>query len=188
MANNVSNQARSQAYSAPTATTSIPHDGSSSAALPQSPPQGAPIVTSVAAAQSPQFSEQQVSELFAAARNGDLEAVRSLVTSGISADATLKNNLPPIVRAAKSGHLAVVKFLHKNGASENSRYTALKALAFDLASESDPAARENMDAIATELLFSFSNPEAACNQVVMELQGFDAGLAAEIDRLLRFEG
>jgi ankyrin repeat protein len=136
----------------------------------------------------PPIFEQQVSELFTAARNGKLEAVRSLVASGIPADATLKSNPPPMVRAAKSGHLAVVKFLHKNGASEDSKYTALKALAFNLASESDPAARENMDAIATELLFSFRNPEAARNQVAMELRAFDADLAAQIDRLLRFEG
>ncbi len=68
-------------------------------------------------------TDQQVRELFQAARAGDLEAVRALVDGGVPAETEHTWGMTALTVAAEHGHLDVVRFLLEQGADPNAHYT-----------------------------------------------------------------
>lgn len=92
----------------------------------------------------------QPAELTIAARNGDLEAVRVLLTSG--ADPDPKGVATPLYFAAQGGHLEITEILIEHGADPNSLSKFGTSLHI--------AARRNEIDIAELLLSSGANPNA----------------------------
>ena len=68
-------------------------------------------------------TDQQVRELFAAARTGDLQTVRHLVEGGVPASAEHTWGMTALTVAAEHGRLDVVRFLLERGADPNAHYT-----------------------------------------------------------------
>lgn len=71
--------------------------------------------------------DDSLDALWAAARAGDLPAIKKLVTEGVDVDASTEYGATALSYASDKGHLAVVKFLLEKGADPNSRDTFYKA-------------------------------------------------------------
>lgn len=66
-------------------------------------------------------SRQQTDEFLAAARSGDVEAVRRLLEAGMSVETAGPYNMTALIAASGSGQLEVVRLLLERGADPNQR-------------------------------------------------------------------
>lgn len=134
-----------------------------------------------------QFTRQDILDFQLAARNGDLAQVQDFLAQGMHADAQPSPAICiyAIARAAKYGHLDVVKLLHGKGASDAAKKCALVEIAMQLDGDEDLKRIERLKETATELLFSFPRPDAAQREVVQELKQFKGDMAAHIASLFQ---
>jgi ankyrin repeat protein len=73
------------------------------------------LMCATALMQNPALNE----EMLAAARKGDIDAVKSLLEKGASLEATSRYGQTPLFFAARNGHEELVKFLLAKGANPN---------------------------------------------------------------------
>src|SRR5262249_39195332 len=88
---------------------------------------------------SPAFAADDKADLLAAAKKGDVAAVKALLAKGVDVNSKSEYGVTALAFAADKGHLEVVKLLIERKADLNSKDTFYKATPLDWALMRDRA-------------------------------------------------